>query len=400
MSSDYLVIAGLRGGKRINVVPAVQPAYKLLESKAHDGNYWAYLSITCLQGLASGRLGKGNIFVRSDQLVSNQSEAFCVFLPGCCASMERRANDEYYLVNLTIDNSYAQLESIKQQTGLHKAVKSGGRWETALYKDGSSDANDSEIRIAAITDSSHSNVESAADNIAASIGKAPDAPSGKNFNVMDVHYTHDKGKLGGLKNFSKARAPLKNEDIHGSAMLLAKSMIAAKTKKMTWVSEKGGSAVLTQAMRMVADSNVKLDKHNIYLYDPTTSTNEAFKMAHLVGIEPDRDAVKTGMFNYMGNRDQLPAIFNRYRSEKGYTFGNMVYDSIGQGGKMQGIVGIGTGILGLAGLSMGVPAIPMAAAIASVLGVAATGVSALKIGDTLAENIAPHKYNKHIGKIK
>lgn len=42
-------------------------------------------------------------------------------------------------------------------------------------------------------------------------------------------------------------------------------------------------------------------------------------------------------------------------------------------------------------------AIPMMAAIGSAPGI---GIGAIKVGDALAEQIAPHTYHKHIGKIK
>jgi len=371
-----------------------------LEEKARDGSYWARVAVSSLRALASGRLGKDNVFVRPGSVMTQNYEEFAVFLPGCKACMERRADDQYYLVNLVIDNSYADISSDNQQTGLHKAEKIRNSWETTIYPDGKTDATDQELRIVAVADSSHDDTETAVRTIASSIAKAPDAPSGKHFKVMDIHYTHDKGRLGGLKNFTKARRPLRNEDIHGSAILLARSMIHAKNKQITWVSEKGGSAVLTQALKIVSDNKVKLKDHNLFLFDPTTSTNETIKAAHGAGIQPDRNAIKTGFFNVMGNGDQALTIINRKRGEEGYTLGNAGYDMMKLGAKFYAPIGLGVGALGLAGVSIGVPAIPMIQAIAGAIGVAATGVGALKLGDSLAENIAPHTYNKHIGKIK
>lgn len=400
MSSGNLTVSGATGGKKVNVVPAVQPAYALLEKAALDGNYWARLAISGIRALTSGRMGKDNIYVRPGNIVTQNFEQFFVFLPGCKATCERRADDQYYLVNLTLDKSYSDVKNDIQKTGLYKATKRDDKWDAEYYSRPRSDAKAGEIRITAITDGHHADVEKAVNAIAGSIGKAPDAPSGKNFQIMDVHYTHKKGRLGGLVNFSKARKPLGNDDIRGSAMLLARSMIKSKDQKISWVSEKGGSAVLTQALRMVADANVKLGEHNIYLYDPTTSTNEALKMAQRAGVTPDRNVVQTGIFNYMGNRDQLPAIINRYRSEEGYTAGNAIYDLVGQGGKAYAPIGIGISALTLAGISITAPVIPIMTAIAGALGVGATGVAALKLGDTLVSNIAPHFYNRHIGKIK
>ena len=239
---------------------------------------------------------------------TREREEFFVTLPGCKAIMERRSNDQYYLMDLTIDDTYSEINSPSQTTGLHKAKKENNKWISTFYKDGQTDASGNEIRITAITDGNHEDAEKATQTIAASIAKAPDAPSSKNFTLMDVHYTHGTGKHGGLFNPKMAKKPLDNDKIHGSAILLSKSMMGAQDKRITWVSEKGGSAVLTQALEIVSKNNVRLKKHNVFLYDPTTSTNQALQAARRAGIELDGYAVHTGIFNLMGNYGQLPCF--------------------------------------------------------------------------------------------
>lgn len=257
-----------------------------------------------IHGMSSGRDNSKYVYVRPGPILTREREEFFVTLPGCKATMERRSNDQYYLMDLTIDDTYSVINSLTEATGLHKAKKRNSDWSSTFYKDGQTDASGNEIRIAAITDGNHENAQEAAKTIAASIAKAPDAPSGKNFTEMDLHYTHGTGKHGGLLNRKMAKKPLDNDKIHGSAILLSKSMMGAQDKRITWVSEKGGSAVLTQALEIVSKNNVRLKKHNVFLYDPTTSTNQALQAARRAGIELDRYAVHTGIFNPMGNSGQ------------------------------------------------------------------------------------------------
>ena len=397
MSQNNISPAGRNAGKRINIVPRVQDAYALLVKAADRNNHWAKVAVNMIHGMSSGRDNSQYVYVRPGPIVTRGREEFFVTLPGCKATMERRSNDQYYLMDLTFDDTYSAINSPTQATGLHKAQKEGKSWDTTFYKNGQTDASGNEIRITAITDGNHANAKAATITIAASIAKAPDAPSSKKFIVMDVHYTHGTGKHGGLLSRKMAKKPLDNGKIHGSAILLSKSMMGAKDKNITWVSEKGGSAVLTQALEIVSKNNVRLKKHNVFLYDPTTSTNQALQAARRAGIELDRYAVHTGMFNPMGNSGQVTMLYNRVKSDKGYTIGNAAFDLVSHVGKGKSASGLAISALGVAGIATSMPAI---AGISGALGVAGGALAAVKMGETLVSNIAPHFYNKHAGKIR
>ena len=75
-SNPNPLIAGQHGGKRIRIVPAVKPAFDQLAIKAKAGNHWARLAVLGLTSLASGRLGKNNIFVKPNLAVAHGAEEF------------------------------------------------------------------------------------------------------------------------------------------------------------------------------------------------------------------------------------------------------------------------------------------------------------------------------------
>lgn len=359
-----------------------------------------------IQGLASGRLGKHNIFVRPGSPMRGGCEEFLMALPGCMATLERRSDDIYYLVRLELDNTYAALMAGgNKSTGLYKAEKQSGLdglWRAEYYKsqrsDVVSDENNEVVRLAAVVDGHYGDADKAANKVAASIGKAPGAPDGERFRVFDLHYTHGESKIGGLVNFQHSRRPLNIHRTHGSALMLAKSMSISQQQNIMWVAERGGCAVLTQAMQILVEQNIALKKHSIFLYEPSTSPAQTVQLAHRLGMMMGRNVVKTGSLNYMGNRDQLELSWSRYRAERSYTIGNLVYDTATSAAKvLTGPAGLITGALALGGVSVAAPSLPMLAKAAAIFG---TGVGALKLADKAAESIAPHRYNKHIGKIK
>ena len=396
MNTNAAIVAGASSGKKIRVVPAVEVAYKLLEKKSREGSHWARLSIKGLTALSSGRLDKDNIFVRPGPVVAGGREEFFVSLPGIKATLERRSNDQYYVVDLALDTTYFEVNTDNTMTGLYDAKKSGERWDIEHNSSGRI-SSEGDTKFVAVTDGSHPDATTAANQIAQMISKAPGS-GGVFFKHFGMHYTGGEKSFGGLRNYKLAKNPLNNEAANRSAIMLADTMYRSKNiEGISWVSELGGSAVLTQAMKILVDQNVKLNNHTAFMFEPTTNTDLAVQMAHSLGLQLDRNFAKTSSFNYMGNRNQIGMIFRRVKNESGYKVGNCVWDLVCQGKNVQGATGLATSALGAAGIAMGVPTVPILAAIGGALGV---GVAGLKLGDTLAQNIAPRFYNKHIGKIK
>ena len=198
---------------------------------------------------------------------------------------------------------------------------------------------------------------------------------------FDFHYTPNLGSLGGLKNYKAAIKPNSNKDLYGSALLLAKTMYDARAiKGVNWVSEFGGSAVLTQAMIILAAQGVKLDNHYVFLYRPTSAPNKALEAAQAVGLKLDPQFSSAHMFDVVANQGQLRVILNRLEPESDYTAFKAGADVIAQGKSIQGLGATLAAVAGGVGLSMTAPAavLPFLTAIgtaATVVGKVAGGVT-------------------------
>jgi hypothetical protein len=394
MSATDLLISGQGGGKQINIVPAVKPIYERLNTAAKSGNHWARLTVTGLRALASGRLDKNNIFVRPGGNVRYGKEQFFVILPGCKATVERLPNDSYQIVNLTLDTGYFELNTQKM-AGLYRAKKKGVDWKAEHVENGQI-TPDGGATLVGISDSNcGDDAGKAAGKIAGFVSVAPGF-SGPHFDGFNMHFTPGVKTLGGLKNYRKASNPLSNEGIQGSAQLLARTMYKAKNlKKITWASEFGGSAVLTQAMKILADQGVTLgESHSAFLYRPNTNVEEAVTWAHKLGMTLDRNFTKTLPMDFMGNRNQIGLIKRRFKAEKGYKAGHVVWDLGYQVANVGGSVGMAAGALSTGGVAMAVPAWPILATMATAF---ATTIGSLALADSAWEHLASDSYAKYIG---
>ena len=311
MSNQDVTIAGNFGGKRVLFVPTALPVYKQLLEASREGNYWARSAVSGLRALTSGRLGKNNVFIKPNHMVAHGREEFFVYLPGCKATAERLPNDQYKILDIEIDLNYFKTES-NQKAGLFKGTKIDSSWSAKPIENGR--IGNEKDRLVGISDAGYSNPDIAVNEIASRISQAPTADKGQRLdrNGFDFHYTPGNASLGGMVNYTKAVAPTTDTDIHGSAVLLAKTMYHSKnTVGVNWATEFGGSAVLTQAMKILVDQGVKLDNHTAFLFRPKTSPNEAVKLAHKLNMKLERDFSKTTAFDMIGNRDQLKVIWNR-----------------------------------------------------------------------------------------
>ncbi len=399
ISTNSRTITGNFGGKRVQIVPAYEKTYDLLNKAAQSGNHWARLAVSGLRALSSGRLGKDNIYVRPNRSANLETgaEQFFVILPGIKATVDAQSNGTFKIVYLAFDTGYFEQSSQNTMTGLYRAVKRDNKWGVDFVENGELPSEPIKQRFVGITDRQHSDAIDAAETIAPRVSKAPGG-GGPFFDSFDLHFTPGDKKIGGLKNYNKAAKPLSNESIHGSAIMLANTMYKSKdVKGVSWVAEFGGSAVLTQAMKILADRKVKLDGHTAYLYRPSTNVNQAVKHAHELGLNLDRNFVTTEVGDYMGNRDQVAMIINRLKNEEDYRKGHGAWDFCGQVTKVQGLTAMATAAIGAVGVGMSAPAIPILAAIGGALG---SGVAALKTGDTLAKHVAPKFYDRNAGKIK
>ncbi|WP_299581307.1 hypothetical protein [uncultured Microbulbifer sp.] len=394
-----LRIAGSTAGKPVTITPQAEPIYHELVKKARKGNYWAQTTVNGLHQLASGRLHQNNIFIKPGAVHRGGTEEFYVILPGCKATVEKLESDTFRVLYLEADLDFFELQKQEIKPGLYSASHKDDEWKTKFKRNGSVDKI--QERRVAIADSNYGRVDETADAIFENLSEAP-FTTGNTLKRTgyDLHYTPQKENIGRLQSYRYAICPLDDERIHESAILLARTMYnARKIEGVGWIAEFGGSAVLTQAMKILAGQNVKLEDHTVYMHRPTTSPNEAIKQAHKLGLQIERNFSKSDMTDWVGNQSQLKVIVNRLKDARdNYKWSHAAIDAITYGKSAQGLAASGVAAVaylsGLAGMAISAPAIP--AVLTLVGAVAVSGAGALKTANNATKSIAPKFHNKHI----
>jgi len=326
--------------------------------------------------------------------------------------VEKQSKDVFKIVYFEADAGYAELQEKQNSPGIYTAKHiKDGIWRTDKAPRGVIKSEDG--RLVAVSDSGYPSVSracnAAAPRLASSYYSHEVGERVLRQKGFDLHFTPGHRKIGGLTNFRDARKSLRKSDIHASAILLANAMFQSrKIESVTWIAEYGGSAVLTQAMKMLADKGVKLRKHSIFLYQPKTSQTEALTAARSLGITIDRKMSKVSPVNFVGLLGGASATFNRTYHEEGYKFTHAVGDSIELGatvaasavfaGTVAGYAGINIGaIAGSVGVA-GATAVPAIGAFLKALSKAKPYIDkAINLGktvDTAAEHWAPRLHNK------
>lgn len=289
------------------------------------------------------------------------------------------------------------MNSQNSMTGLYSATQTDNDWDVEFLPDGTLpivtvSGGYKLQRVVGISGGGSDNAIDTASSIAPLISQAPGGNS--KLSKFDLHFTgiSKKSAYGGLRNYSLAKKPLTNTELYGSAQMLAYTMAKArKFEGMNWVAEQGGSAILTQAMRILVDQGVKLEGHSAYLYRPQSAPLEAIQLAHQLGIKLDRRFAHTLPLDIIGNRDRLKVISERRKNEPGYKRSFAAFDAINA-------IGPAVGALTAAAIAVGPgAAIPALLSISVVLGKATT---AIKTADIAIKQVDPRFHHKHIGRHK
>lgn len=391
-----LRIAGTHSGKPVTITPQAEPIYHELVKLARRGNHWAQITVNAINQLASGRLHQNNIFIKPSAMNKGGTEEFVMILPGCKVTAEKLERDGFRILYFEADLNYGELIAEGEKPGLYTASKQNRGWTVTSSKP-KAQIEKIEDRVVSVSDSGYETPKDAVETSAPRIASSPISGDGIMFNKygFDLHYTPGKRKLGGLSNYRDAIRPLDNQKLLESALLLAKTMYDARAiDGVRWVSEFGGSAILTQAMKILADQNVQLKHHYVFLVNPTSSPNEAYKAAQAAGMNIERKFSSTDMLNYVGNRDQLELIGNRLRYEKkSYSLLKASVDVIEHGKSLQGAGAFMGTLAATAGLSLSAPA--SAAAFLTALGtVAATAFGLGKMGNAMVKAWLPKHHDK------
>ena len=407
-----LVIAGKSAGKTVTITPQAEPVYKEIRKLANNGNYWAQITINALHQLVSGRLHQDNIFIKPGPVHRGGEEEFVMILPGCKVTVEKKSSDEYKIVYFKEDAGYAELQDKENSPGIYQVKQRENElWEARKAPKGT--IKPEEFRLIAISDTRYHGVRSASNEVAprvASMYYSTEVGDDRLKQTgFDLHYTPGTKRIGGLINLKEARHPRKKRDISASALLLANAMFQSrKISGITWISEFGGSAILTQAMEILSKKKIKLKKHKIFLFEPKTSQTAVLNAARAIDITITRKFGRATPLNIYALTGKPSATLNRVLNEEMYKYRHALGDSIEIGASI-GAVAVFTGtVSGLAGINIGaiagsvgvagaaaVPAI--AAFMKAVSAVSPYVENTPKIGsaiDAAAEQIAPHLRDK------
>jgi hypothetical protein len=384
---DYPTIAGAAAGRRVTINPDLHNTYKRLEQAALRGNHWARIAVKELNALTTGLSGKNNVYISRFGGSKNAvgEKAFYVFLPGLKATVYPGAVGQYHVTDLVLDANYFEAtEEIRERTrmGLYRAKLQDGRlWEAEYIKDGKVLPQD--YRLVAIADSGYATAGDAAKKAIPIAMKQPGVPTdGVRRDGCDLHFTPGNKRLGGMIRYNA----LREDDSRASALHLAATMQQAQsTKGVRWVADRGGSAVLTQAMQILADRGIILEGHTAYLYKPSTSPGDALRLAHTLKLTLNESFADTS-WNLQGAFSQLTVAGQRLKNaddpySKGYHAQAWINGVVKAGGTL--------GLAGTAATAMGA-SIPM---LAGVVGAISTVGALYAMGPSLLENLS-HKFKR------
>ncbi len=284
--SKNIVISGA-AGKQISFVPALKTQAAQLKSAAREGYYYPMLALKQLASLSSGFNGKHNVFIPNiNDSRTHTLQMVHVYLPGIRATVEQRPNSAYVVTQLDLSDGYTKIGKGMDKPGIYKAEKVGDEYNTKYKSNDRITPEDG--RLVVICGGGYKEPKEAAEDAHNCIQEVAGAYAMRS--EFDIVYT-GLGQELGKRGYDPS-------SIHASkavASITANAMIHAQKKKgVLWASMFGGSAVLTQAMHIVAQQKINLDNHIVKMYHPQTNPSPAMRLAQQIGITMDKEFVKAG----------------------------------------------------------------------------------------------------------
>lgn len=356
-----LLISKPNCGKQIYFAPSEAENAALLKRAAREGYYYAVLALKQLESLASGPCGKHNVYIPNyNDVKAHSFQMFHIYLPGIRATVERRSNDRYVVSKLELSDGYKAIDKESRKPGIYSINKSNAaqsQFDVKYHKNGRITAQDG--RIVVIADGNHESLELAAQTATKCIAETQ-GKKAEHFGEFDLLYSPTGTKLG--RRFD----PKFNTEAYAFAGLLANAMTNIQNKrKISWLAERGGSAIFTQAMEIVARQNISFSSqdHWIHFYKPTTNPVHAVKLAHSLGFSMGKDLVTLGGFQPRVAASNLIANALRVQNKKD-TYSWKEYGTDLAKGAMDGVA-VG-GVLTL-GASLALPGVPAIGAVGTTL---------------------------------
>ena len=368
-----IIVAGQNCGIRILCTPKAYETYKEMDALNKKGNHWARLIVKGIAALSSGR-HTDNVFVKKGygMTYAQIRGSFYVSLPGVLATFEDLDGTSYVLTHFKADTAYFKHQQQATKPGLWRVRKDEyQQWSSEFIRNGHLSPKHKHRHVA-IADRSYLNPDFAARSAADGLSSINDSiRSIIEKDGFDLHYTPGGKRIAGLQNLKEAYRASSASSLRESAQLLANTMYRAKDMdSVYWYSDWGGSGVLTQAMRILRDQEIKLQKHAVLMNHPTTLPSVAESLARQLGLDPIKGA-KKGVYpsELLGRAltlDTPLGAIRRWHEDEKYTGKQLALD----GGKK--LFGVGDTLSGAIGLGGAIGAIAATSQILTIAGITGT----------------------------
>ena len=381
-------------GRTLYATPEAKKVFDFLNGK-NQSNYWANFIIREIKRLRSGKFSSDFVYISTAK--SQGDESFRMNLPGCCVTVHPMSyygtmDNSYVVSDIKIDDSYEKERLERTKPQLLEARKSDlNKWKLSERKDGKLNQNLKSndwvmVGINGTGDSAEMAARVVADHLDndRKIGEGVVEKVGYN-----LFYTPSCGFFRGFRLLKSTVKPESSSENRESALLLAdvirSSLLPTGHKQemnVRWVTEKNGSAILTQAMRILRDQGVTLGKnHSLFLSSPTSSLNAAYKLSQALGMSVEGDFYNNNPDNFLEQIGaqrlgfgSLANALERRKREQSYDWVNVGQQLSKSAGGMKGVatnVAAVAGALALIGTGPGGIVAAFASASSAVQAVAA-----------------------------
>jgi hypothetical protein len=341
------IIFGKKSGIPVAINTELRPLFDQIDGLAKGGNHWAKLCIQQLSSLTSSHFKK-NVYMH----VNGRLEVFgdyTVILPGCKASFRKNSEGIIHVYALEADLNFDESQKNKEKPGLFKVKKNNGEWKPEYIPDGK--IRERKVNVVVVADQRERIATS--DYLARKAIADTGRPSSDiDTNGYELHFTPGDQSIGGLRHLVQASNAETDSNLHESAVLLAKTMISARViKDVTWISERGGSGVLTQAMRILKESGADFSStgHRAFFSHIQTNLGNAETLARQLGLVFDSKTHKKDWWNV--NESFGSGIFGgfvnpikRAGCDEKYSKLNCIKDVGGAAAKWGGAIGIAVAV--------------------------------------------------------
>ena len=206
-------------------------------------------------------------------------------LPGCKVVAEARSDGTYFIFDLELDDSYYDLNNNVQNTGLYFSKRSTENPHGWVHEELKGRLKRGTVKLTVGISDAYQNINKAARYVEEHIGNSPDKVGVRD--GFHLFYTSGKSKFGGLLHIKEALGAASHKSLNEPAFLLADAMKRASNTPVLWVTQRGGSAVLAQAMGILKAQGITLPKHNIFLSNPTSSQTDIYRLMRQLEIPMD-----------------------------------------------------------------------------------------------------------------